>query len=148
MANPNPKPSPATQIKKGQVLNPTGTNLHRKIGLNRRADLNNLCLVDIEKIIERWRHFALTEEPKYAFQYGKDLMDRGLGKPVQTAIIKSEEGKPMSMQTAYDALNNTIIIQEERDTLRKEVEELREQVKKLSSKGKKKADVIDGEVIE
>lgn len=145
MANPNP--SPSTRIKPGQALNPQGNNLHRRLGINRRAELNDLCLVDIEKIIERWRHIALTEEPKYAFQYGKDLMDRGLGKPVQTAIIKSEEGKPMSMQTAYDALNNTIVIQEERDTLRKEVEELREQVKKLSSKSKRKDDIIEGEVI-
>jgi polyhydroxyalkanoate synthesis regulator phasin len=152
----NPNPSPKGQIKKGEVRNPHGYSPYRNAQGDTRTkieSIRNLCLVDVEKIIERWRMFALTEEPKYAFQYGKDLMDRGLGKAIQTAVIKNDTGQPMSMQAAYDALNNTIVIQEERNSLRQEVEELKKQIKLLSEKkGSKKKDddvvvIENGEII-
>lgn len=149
MANPNP--CPEHRIKKGQVLNPNGYSPYKRSSGNKGTDIEairNLCLVDVEKIIERWRTFALTEEPKYAFQYGKDLMDRGLGKAIQTAVIKNDTGGPMSMQAAYDALNDTIVIQEERNSLKQEVEELKKQIAILSGKHKQEAVVIeDGQII-
>lgn len=147
----NPHPSPAGQIKKGEVRNPNGYSPYRNATGDTKTkieSIRNLCLVDVEKIIERWRTFALTEEPKYAFQYGKDLMDRGLGKAVQTAVIKNDTGSPMSMQAAYDALNDTIVIQEERNSLKQEVEELKKQIAILTGKHKQDSAVIeDGEII-
>lgn len=149
MANPNPCPD--KRIKKGEVRNPNGYSVYKRKDRQTEASLSairDLCLVDIEKIIERWRTFALTEEPKYAFQYGKDLMDRGLGKAVQTAVIKNDTGSPMSMQAAYDALNDTIVIQEERNSLKQEVEELKKQIAILTGKHKQDSAVIeDGEII-
>lgn len=149
MANPNPCPD--KRIKKGEVRNPNGYSVYKRKDRQTEASLSairDLCLVDIEKIIERWRTFALTEEPKYAFQYGKDLMDRGLGKAIQTAVIKNDTGGPMSMQAAYDALNDTIVIQEERNSLKQEVEELKKQIAILSGKHKQEAVVIeDGQII-
>jgi polyhydroxyalkanoate synthesis regulator phasin len=144
----NPNPSPAGQIKKGEVRNPNGYSVYKRKDKQTEASLSairDLCLVDIEKIIERWRNLALTEEPKYAFQYGKDLMDRGLGKAIQTAVIKNDTGQPMSMQAAYDALNETIVIQEERNSLKQEVEELKKQIALLT--GKRKTETIDAEII-
>jgi hypothetical protein len=140
-------------IKKGEVRNPNGYSIWKRKDSSRAADLEKIkdhCLIDILKIIDRWRHLALTEEPKYAFQYGKDLMDRGLGKAVQTAIIKTGEGQSMSMQTAYDALNRTIEIEEERNQLKLEVEELKKQMALLTGKkiGKSKTLTIEnGKVI-
>lgn len=149
MANPNPCPD--KRIKKGEVRNPNGYSVYKRKDRQTEASLSairDLCLVDIEKIIERWRTFALTEEPKYAFQYGKDLMDRGLGKAIQTAVIKNDTGGPMSMQAAYDALNDTIVIQEERNSLKQEVEELKKQIAILTGKHKQESAVIeDGEII-
>lgn len=150
MANPNPCPD--KRIKKGEVRNPNGYSVYKRKDRQSEASLSairDLCLVDIEKVIERWRHFALTEDSKYAFQYGKDLMDRGLGKAIQTAVIKNDTGQPMSMQAAYDALNETIVIQEERNSLKQEVEELRKQVALLTGKKADEAVVIEnGEIVE
>lgn len=151
MSVPAEKTSPGKMpwaIQKGESRNPKGISAYKKETqeIVKRNELNvqlkDLCLAEAAAIIKRWAHFALTEDVKYAYQYGKDILDRGMGKAVIQATIETTNTntEAPSLQRTYEDLERTIQIEEERLAMQKTIDTLKDEIAVL--KGEKQAEVI------
>ncbi len=141
MANPNP----VCKIQKGYVNNPLGINAHTPVGRSRQfnARINELCMDKAEAIIERWIDAALNADLRIAIHYGRDILDRALGKVRQQMVIETEDGKPQSTQRTWEMLEKAIAAEEQANTLKSEVQELKAQIALLLKEREKCEKVIE-----
>lgn len=113
--NPNPKPSPATQFKKGQSGNPGGKSKEQVAIERRNADaamrIRQRLLAATEAKLK-----GLTDDQALEFienamlKMLKDAEDRGLGAPVQD--IKSSDGSMSPNPQTVDELSDQEVDQE------------------------------------